>query len=290
MNSMQLTRRNILYIGCCSFVSSHSVQAQNILSGSTIWVWQDCILTETKLKEFTNTYNIRTLFIFVTPASAKALLNRTDQALARIKALRSGNRQIYAVCGEPEWSWGSTVLPEHAQSIIDLVQSSTLFDGLHFDVEPQALADWNNPQLRKKLIQGTINFYKLIRHHTSDIAIDIAVNPIFNSLEVNSSNFLKEISCSANSLSIMSYRNNIDKAINWARPSIIEIEHLSREWRMGVLVSDGEPGTSWKNTPKKYFSQSMEELDKKLFEEFGSRFYRGIAYHDYNAILPTFVN
>ena len=288
MNSRKLTRRNLLFIAGCSLTIFPKAQAKNILHGSTIWVWNDCILSETKLKEFANAHKIETLFLFVTPQSAKALINKNESALIRVKALHSENRQIYAVCGEPEWSWVNTALPEHARLLIDLVKTSQLFDGLHFDVEPQALPEWNNPELRKKLITGTLHFFQLVREDSPEIVIDIAVNPIYTTLQMNSINFLKEITLSANSISIMSYRSNIDKAIDWARPSIIEIENLLRKWRMGVLISDGEPGTSWKNAPKKYFFQSMEELDKRLLEEFGSKFYSGIAYHDYDAILPIF--
>ena len=88
----------------------------------------------------------------------------------------------------------------------------------------------------------------------------------------------------------MSYRSNIDKAINCARPSIIEIENHLKEWRMGVLISDGEPGKSWENTPQKIFSHKIKELDRRLLEEFGSRNYRGIAYHDYDALLSKVEN
>lgn len=285
MDSTKLTRRNLLVIAGCGLTFSPKAQAQNILPGSTIWVWRDCILSETKLKEFIETYNIKTLFLFVTPQAARALISKNELALNRVKALRDGNRQIYAVCGEPEWSWGNTALAEHARLLIDLAKTSTLFDGLHFDVEPQALPEWNNPQLRRKLIKGTLSFFKLVRDVTQDIEIDIAVNPIFNTLQFDSSSLLKEMTHYSNSFSIMSYRSNIDKAINWARPSIIEIENHLKEWRMGVLISDGEPGTSWRNTPEKIIYHKMKELDRRLLEEFGSRFYRGIAYHDYDALL-----
>ena len=69
-------------------------------------------------------------------------------------------------------------------------------------------------------MMGLINFYKTIRSIAGNIKFDAAINPVYANSFIRSENFLDLILQHINTISIMSYRKGIDRAIQWALPTI----------------------------------------------------------------------
>src|SRR5262249_2572072 len=60
----------------------------------SLWVWEDRILHPENLDAFATAQNIGTLFLYVTPAAAEALLGNEGSARATLSALKSRSRRI----------------------------------------------------------------------------------------------------------------------------------------------------------------------------------------------------
>ncbi len=252
-----------------------------------MWVWEDRILNPEGLEAFAQAHNIGTLFLYTTPTAAEALLGGVHSARQVVAALKSQRRRIYAMAGEPDWALGPSVLPEHLALLIRLQRlSMPLFDGIHLDVEPNAVEDWNEHGGKARLIEGTIAFYDLARAHASGISIDAAVNPIFASLRTTGGdNFLTALARRVNSVSIMAYRNRVQATLAWASPAIRALT-ADKPWRLGVQVdpNDPEPNTSWDRQSRADFEAAMVELDRQLRLQFQSSSYAGLVFQGFDGL------
>jgi hypothetical protein len=251
-----------------------------------MWVWGDRVLSPDGMTAFANNQRIDTLFVYVSPAGAKALLDGMASAVAAVKAMREGSRRVYAVAGEPDWSLGSDSLPAQAALLVRLAVATPLFDGLHFDMEPNALSDWGFPNSRAALIAGTVKFYAMLRASAPGVVIDAAVSPVFARLPSGSRTFLEALTDHVDSVSIMAYRASIARALDWAAPAVTQVAAAKRTWRLGVLVdaNPSEPGTSWFGTPREKFVSVMGSLDSLIATRFPNSGYIGLAIEDYDGL------
>ena len=255
-----------------------------------MWVWKDRVLSPDDMTAFAGLHHIETLLVYVSPAAARALLVGRQQPLAAVKAMRGAGRRVYAVAGEPDWARGPVEMPEHAALLVRLVTSTNLFDGLHFDVEPNALPDWNDFAARPALIDGTLRFYELLHEAAPSIAIDAAVNPVFAVMAAGHENFMYAIAKRTSSVSIMAYRSSVARALDWVAPAIEQVATAGRPWRMGVLVdrNPSEPGTSWFGTPRETFVASMRKLDARLVGRSPKSDYIGLVFQDYDGLSQMY--
>lgn len=263
-------------------------QARFRLLEKALWVWKDRISAPGDLEAFTRTNGIRTLFLYTTPEAAEALLSGDSTARGNLLALKGAVREIYAMAGEPDWAFGPQKIPEHVDLLLRL-QGSTrgLFDGLHLDVEPNAMPEWRDPAGKQRLIEGTLQFYDLVRRRSPEVRIDAAVNPVFSQLRtVGQDNFLSEIGRRVHSASIMAYRNRVQSIIDWATPAMAQFATTHKGWRIGVEVNsnDSEPGTSWSRVPADKFLSAMVELDGRIRQQAFAGNYTSLAIHSFDGM------
>lgn len=253
-----------------------------------LWVWKDRILQPDELDSFASRYGFWTIFLYTTPTAAESLLTGNRAAQEVLLRLKEHGCRVLATAGESEWSSGADRLPRHVELLIRL-QSLTprLFDGIHLDVEPNALSEWQSPLGRNKLITTTLRFYDQVRRHAGDLYLDAAVNPVFASLKTSDGrNFLKELSSRVSSVSIMAYRNRIDRTIAWASPAIRQVNLARRRWRIGVDVNKNEPEAhiSWAGRPKQEFLTGMAQLNASLQTQSPGKLYTGLAFQSFDGI------
>jgi hypothetical protein len=250
-----------------------------------VWVWKDRILDPGELRLFCERHQIGVLFLYLTPQAGEALLSGQESARKVVASLRTGGRRVYACVGEPDWVIDPVRLPDHL-ALAGRAVSAGLFDGLHLDVEPQALPAWRDPSSRLPLLTGTVELLDLARSALGDADIDAAVNPLFVTVPYQGERFLTALARRLTSMSIMSYRDNVSAAISWAAPSIVEISRLGRRWRLGVLVdpNGAEPGTSWNERSAVSFDAALDELDRALRSRFSASGYSGLAFEGYDGL------
>lgn len=282
------SRRSFLSACAVAPLASAFARARNAPPRMAMWVWKDRVLSPGAMLAFAEKHGITTLFVYVSPTAAEALLTGDRDACAAVRAMRANGRSVYAMAGEPDWAWGPGELPAHATLLVRLAVETGLIDGLHFDVEPNALPDWNNKPTRPALMKGALKFYDLLQAAAPNQKIDIAVNPIFATLTTGGSNFMRELARRAGSLSIMAYRSDPRRALEWAAPAIAQIEGVGRRWRMGAEVGNAEPGATWRGTPPDRFSTAMADFDSLIANRFRSPRYEGLALHDYDSLTEMY--
>jgi hypothetical protein len=280
-------RRVLLSLAAVPLLSMRPSRAEAGFTNisKAVWVWKDRILNPGELGSFCERYQIRVLFLYLTPQAGEALLSGKESAREVVAFLRTGGRRVYACVGEPDWVIAPVRLPDHL-ALASRAVSAGLFDGLHLDVEPHSLPDWHDPSSRIQLLAGTVALLDLVRSTLSDIDIDAAVNPVFATVLYHGEMFLTALAHRVTSMSIMSYRDNVSAAVSWAMPTIREISRVGRRWRLGVLVDPNraEPGTSWSERPVVSFHAAMDELDGALRSRFAALGYLGLAFEGYDGL------
>ncbi len=252
-----------------------------------MWVWGDPILAPDRaLPDFAERRRVAVLYVYVSPAAADALLSGRREAVDAVRAMTARGLRLYAVAGEPEWT--DAGLPAHAALLVRLSQTTSLFEGLHFDVEPNALPEWLDPAAQPHLAEHTLQFYERARLLAPSTRIDAAVNPIFAAVPVRNGNFMRLLAERVSSVSLMAYRAKRARAIEWSRPAVAEIVAAKRPWRMGVLVGEGEAGTSWKGASPARFLAGMAELREDVERHFPASLCAGLAFQDYQALAGLF--
>jgi hypothetical protein len=250
-----------------------------------LWVWRDRVLADDGLADFAGRHGFTTLFVYVSPAAADALLRGDQHAITTLQRLRSGSTKVLATAGEPDWTLEPSSLPLHVDQLLRL-RAKGLVDGIHLDVEPHSLPQWRDGAERLRLIQGTIKFFETVRASAGGTIIDAAVNPIFATTPAGEGTLLSRMVPQLDSISIMAYRRPPARAIAWAEPSIRTAEQAARAWRLGVLVDDDpqESGIDWSRVPAPTLTGTMVDLDQVLSARFSSGRYAGLAFHAFDGL------
>ena len=287
-NGVRFTRRRLVSLVAAIQLVGTKASAEPFRPDLALWVWEDIFSAPEEIERFVVKYRIKTIFLFISPERADALLARNKDCVATISNLKKMGVKILALAGEPEWAWGEKTLTNYVRQLFKIATQTSLFDGVSFDVEPQALPEWEDIKGQKRLIAGTLSFYDHIRAMAPQAVMDIAVNPIFSQLTSENGIFMSELAAKASSLSLMAYRLDVQRAISWAMASIQQFEALERWWRMGILVGEGEKGTSLKGATAADFTNFTVELDRLIINKFHPSFYQGLVIEDYKALKKIY--
>jgi hypothetical protein len=282
-----LSRRRLLQIGG---TLPAIVQARGASSfrdvPKAMWVWKDRILAPDDLHRFATVHNIGTLFLYVTPTAATALLGGDRPATEVARRLADG-RRLYAMAGEPEWAL-QRIVPRHVNLLLRLQKlRPRIFDGVHLDVEPNALAEWADTSARPQIAEQTMAFFEAVRNAASDVAIDAALNPVLaNVVTRQGGSLLSAVASRVQSISLMAYRNKADRAIAWSAEAMRDLRAAGKAWRMGIEVeaNDDEPGTSWHATPALAFEHAMSAFHAQLRVHPYCVRYAGLALHSFDGL------
>ena len=285
---LKISKRNfIVQLAFILSIPRHTF-AKDQSKYSAMWVWKDRVLSTEQVGAFAEKHGIDTLFVYVSPEAGRALFKGDNSALANLKEMRGNGRKLYALVGEPEWAWGTTRIPEHAQMALELATNQRIFDGIHFDIEPHSLEEWQISNERIKLMRGLIEFYQLIRNYSQTTVIEAAVNPIYAELSISSGNFLEQIMKNVDAISIMAYRKDVRRALDWANPSIQIAEKIDKGWRMGLAVDDSGILTSWNNLSSLQLNELVANIQRQIIMNKSYKNYLGLSYQDYDGLKEVF--
>jgi len=261
-------------------------QAAPMAGDDAMWVWGDRIAQpEPALAGFAEAAGVGRLFVYVGPAEAEALASGRRDAIEALALLRARGASIFAAAGEPEWaSPGILRFPEHAAMLARLPSSVPGIDGVHLDVEPHALAEWNQAEGRARLSAGLLRFLDGLRAAAPGATIDAAINPVYATTFTGGESLAAAVARRVDAVSVMAYRSSPARAVAWAAPAAEAICSVKRKWRLGVLSGDGEPGTSWAGRSAQDFRKGMDALRALEAAEGGGRCCIGLAYQDYDSL------
>jgi hypothetical protein len=267
------------------------VAAAAEFDGAAMWVWRDRLGSpDGGLAGFARQRAVGLLTVYVPPETAEALLTGAGVAAECAAELRASGIRLAAMAGEPDWAKGPDRLPEHAALVARLGARRGLFDGVHFDVEANALPDWGDPSNRRGLARGLAKFYAVLRTSAPDVAVDAAVNAAYAATPMAASrSMLDGVLESVGSVSVMAYRAGVERAAAMARPSADAVTRAGRKFRVGVLVgADPEAGASWSGAPAPRFEAAMRGLDTAFRRPPYGAAYSGLAYHDYDGMVSMY--
>lgn len=138
-----------------------------------------------------------------------------EKFLSFLEVARTNDIEVFAVDGSPDYINNPAPLFNRIKKVIELNQNKKYFLGIHIDVEPYLLKDFNiNKELYAKKY---VNLIKKIKEITANkiklsIVIPFWFDTIFYKDKVLSSIVIDE----ADEVVIMSYRTNLEEILNLA--------------------------------------------------------------------------
>ncbi len=179
----------------------------------SLWVWDEQEILESEksvqeFKQFCLSNNIRHIFFSI---NKEILGNESirNRIAPFIVMLHRFGIQISALVSENSWIFPDkrANLIQHIQNIITLQQSlpeQDRFDGIHFDIEPQALADWreNQKPYLQLLADTYVEIKKYLTDHDASLQIECDVPPSYAQIDPSA---LRTIIQQCDSVTVMAY-------------------------------------------------------------------------------------
>ena len=248
-----------------------------------MWVYLPDLPTLEAVATFATSFNISTLNIFIKSVDRTAMLDSSNPAIDILQNLRSDGFSVYGLAGEPTWAQ-TTNFPNQLSQLLNLHSLYNIFSGLHLDIEPASLPEWDEPNGQRDLMQGTADFISMVRSNMpAALDLNIAVQPV-HALTVLSdgSDFLSHISPHVEEISIMAYRNDPAKQITRAEPCFTRAQALNLKWRMGTLCNPPtEANTSYFGFSSADFKLAMQQLWNSIYPE---PWLTGLVFENYETL------
>jgi len=270
-----------------SWANAQNQEAEFRNIAKAMWVWRTDPDEYLELLEFATRWNIRNVAVSMRPAHIDRLLSGDETIMRSLSALRSAGVAITALAGEAHWVLDGRI-PKFLAKLIDLSEQFDLFDGLHFDVEPHTLDAWavGGPS-RDALMRGFLDLLKRTRHTAPALRLSAAINPVYAELTLpDGRNFLDAVAGALNSVSVMAYRNQPERTVEWVGSTGSLLERANVPWWNGVLVHQSkDKNTSYDGVTSDRFVTDMVRLHRLLSGRFGVyRSYRGLMFEDYKGL------
>ncbi|OZB95198.1 hypothetical protein [Paenibacillus sp. XY044] len=253
------------------------------------WVWQTELIEDggKELLSFAQNQGINLIYLQI---------NRdlpANQYETFIKNAHADNIAVHALGGDP--GWAQTKHRDRLVGLVDWVNdynnaeaSDARFDGIHLDIEPYVLPEWNtDPEGVIGTWIGNIQAF-LDAAHASGSTLDLGIDlPFwFDGYTVPNQGdekltewFMK----SFDHVTILAYRNTVDSEhgiVELARDEMESAQKLGTKALVAVNTKQmpGEEHTSFYGSGKSEMDQSLKSLSAAL-ESYTS--YGGIAIHDF---------
>ncbi|WP_433943110.1 hypothetical protein [Paenibacillus sp. SN-8-1] len=195
--------------------------------------------------------------------------------------------EVHALDGNSTWALTSqrtqlTTLLKWIENYQASAAENEKFKGIHFDIEPYLLPDWNTNQ-KSIVSQWQSNVLYMVQR-ANDLKLPIAADLPFwlhtikvpDGTSTLSSWMLKQY----NSVTLMSYRDTSNGIFNAAKAILEEGAALNKKVFTGVETNNTSEGStiSFYEEGAAYMNQ---ELDKLVLLTSGYASFGGIAVHDY---------
>lgn len=285
----QTKHRLCLVLACCLLLlgslNTPSSNAQAQPKQKATWFWDTPMIKDSAadILSFATANGVTTIYLQMNqdlrPEHYKSFIR---QATAR-------QIEVHILGGSPKWSLESerSRLVTFIEWITDYQASaapSERFKGIHIDVEPHVLGEWNtNRSALIKQWQSSISFLVAgAKELNLPITADIPFWLHKHNLPDNSMSMSRWILSQVDAVVIMAYRDQANPIHNLALPEMIEATELGKKAIIavetkasneGAFITFYEEGTAFMN----------EQL--KLVDVLASKTpsYNGIAIHDYRS-------
>ncbi|XID96150.1 copper amine oxidase N-terminal domain-containing protein [Paenibacillaceae bacterium WGS1546] len=252
------------------------------------WIWDSRIIEQDRdrILSFASEHDVTAIYLHI---------NRDIASQAYADFVRSAKEKqirVEALAGRPEWGLKRNLDQIQAFIAWTLQYNASVaveerFDGLHFDIEPYLLAEWESNN--RRIVEEWIHNWRWIEQETRGSGLKIALDIPFwlhnvkvPGTEYSLSSWLLE---KFDSLVIMDYRNHAlgrDGIVENARSILREADALNKQAIVAVETAASSEGdrVSFYDKSVDYMEQELLIAHRELSRYAG---YAGMAIHDYRS-------
>ncbi|MCJ8012457.1 hypothetical protein MUG84_12005 [Paenibacillus sp. KQZ6P-2] len=249
------------------------------------WVWQTELIEDGggHLLDFARQEGINLIYLQINRDLPKAtyetfIQNAHKEAIA-----------VHALGGDPGWA-----LQEHQDRMLGLadwtmnynasVSPENQFDGIHLDIEPYVLPQWNTN--KQAVISSWESNLKAFLAKTSGSSLELGIDiPFwFDDTKTSEGGSLNEwLMNSFDHVTVLAYRNEVDTEhgiVYLSKDELALADRLGKQVLVAVNTKEmpGEAHTSFYGRGKDQMNQSLRQLSGELSSHAS---FAGIAIHDF---------
>lgn len=248
------------------------------------WIWQTDLIKDggEELLHFASDEGINLIYLQIDRQLPPEIYE------AFIKRAHENQIAVHALGGDPRWA-----LTEHREDMLGLadwvlnyngkVSTGARFDGIHLDIEPYVLAQWEDEtdEVISTWEQNLIMF--LSQASGSDLELGIDIPFWFDRYTLGNGTSLNEwLIGTFDQVTVMAYRNQVESEngiLDLTRDELELANRLGKQILIGVNTKEmpREPHTTFYGYGKESLNAKMEHLSSAL-GSYAS--FAGIAIHD----------
>ncbi|RAR44164.1 hypothetical protein [Paenibacillus sp. MDMC362] len=248
------------------------------------WIWQTDLIQDggEELLDFSREEGINLIFLQIDRQMPSEVYE------AFIQRAHENQMAVHALGGDPRWA-----LTEHREDMLGLadwvinyngkVSIGSRFDGIHLDIEPYVLAEWEDEQdiIINTWEQNLMVFLNQVSGSDLELGIDIPF--WFDQYTLANGTGLNEwLIGTFDHVTVMAYRNEVESEhgiLDLTRDELELANRLGKQILIGVNTKEmpGEPHTSFYGHGKERMNAKLEHLSGAL-SSYAS--FAGIAIHD----------
>ncbi|MWV42356.1 hypothetical protein GRF59_01820 [Paenibacillus sp. HJL G12] len=249
------------------------------------WVWQTEMIEDggVKLLDFAQQEGINLIYLQIN----RDLPNATYETF--IQHAHEEKIAVHALGGDPGWA-----LEEHRERMLGLadwtinynasVPEENRFDGIHLDIEPYVLPQWETDQ--SAVITSWENNLKAFLDKTSGSSLELGIDIPFwfdQTLTSEGGSLNEWLMNSYDHVTVLAYRNEVDSEhgiITLSQDELELADRLGKQVLVAVNTKEmpGEAYTSFYGRGKEQMDESLNRLSGQL-SSYSS--FAGLAVHDF---------
>ncbi|BFH62274.1 hypothetical protein [Paenibacillus azoreducens] len=249
------------------------------------WVWQTGLIEDggERLLGFARNEGINVIYLQINRDLPREIYEKF------IKRAHEEKVAVHALGGDPGWA-----LTKHRDSMVGLadwtlnynagVPSESRFDGIHLDIEPYVLPQWETDQESVlESWEGNLNAF-LSQTSGSNLELGIDVPFWFDHVNLPDGGGINEwLMGKFDHVTVLAYRNEVDSdqgIINLSKEELDLADRLGKQVLIAVNTKEmpGETYTTFYGRSKEQMNQSLSELSGRLAEHSS---FMGLAVHDF---------
>lgn len=240
-----------------------------------MWVWQlrrdadvDSVMRSAEQ------LSLAEVFLSVPWAGPDALITRTA------RRLRGAGIRVSCLGSESTWVRDPPLSSEWAQRAL----KSGGFDGVHLDVEPWQLPEWQTA--RAAAIAGYLAVLATVRRTARGLRVEADVAPLLATEPHGRGSALDDVLATVDAVTIMAYRDRAPAICEHSLASRTACRRAKVPYRLGIETQPLlDPTQTFRDDGRAVLRREVARVEHALA---GDDLYRGIAVHDWRnwAALP----
>jgi len=226
------------------------------------------------------------------PGESYSLFENKEAYAEFINLLRAAGFRVELLMGDGSWlrTTEITSLKDRMDQVMAFYRNHSRFDGIHFDIEPHTLSEWDNPDERPQIISYFPELLQILSDHIkSDVPqlrVSADIPTWFENYRLASwpqeENLLTRTVGIVDQVIIMDYFNRVDKITDEITEELRQAKIYETPVMIGLKVkpeSQAFSNTTFYDTGRRTLVLTMDEIYATLREIYPEL--QGFALYDY---------